>query len=318
MNIADRVKQSGTATSDAIYVLSGAAASGRLTFLAGFAFPTVGDMGGDLDIPDVPILVDYGTDWQIITATVRRDSTGVASILNGVVRASSTGSALGLTGAAAVNLTVVDSYWQHNLAAFGIRTWADNAERFVQLPRVSGGGLMALGPRSFSSKTHATAQGQNAYAHAPYEDVLGCGNWPDGEGGAAMRGRSVMMAKTVDATATKLSAADEFGAIASSNAISTDSGLYVIRGTLTAIDHTSGDKKLWDIAFAIETEFDYSTTALFGSLTKTVVQADAGASAWDVAVTISGNAFSVEVTGEAATDISWVFSYNAHYHIVYP
>lgn len=318
MNIADRVKQDGTATSDAIYVLSGAAADGHVTFETGFQVPTVGDLGGTPTWDNVPILVESGTDWQIITATLQRDGSGVVSILNGVVRASSTGSALGLTGSAAVTLTVVPSYWSFGMVDFAQRTPTDDVDLYTQRPKASGGGLMALGPRSFASKTHATAQGQNAYAHAPYEDVLGCGNWPDGEGGAAMRGRSVMMAKTVDATATKLSAADEFGAIASSNAISTDSGLYVIRGTLTAIDHTSGDKKLWDIAFAIETEFDYSATALFGTLTKTVVNADAGASAWDVAVTVSGNAFSVEVTGEAATEISWVFSYDAHYHIVYP
>src|SRR5690606_4780812 len=136
---------------------------------------------------------------------------------------------------------------------------------YVQMPRALNGGLMALGPRSSASRKHAVAIGQNAYAHSVYELAQGNGNWPDAGGGAAMRGTSFLQGYTTGATPIKLSSFDEFGAIASSDTVFMDSGLYVVRGVLTALDHATGDRKIWDIAFAVSTSFDYSTTALVGT-----------------------------------------------------
>lgn len=327
MKIADRAKQAATATSDAVYVL-GAASTNHLTFFSALRMPTNAESGGTVTYENVPILVEVFsgstlTSWQVITATVSRNSSDVVSVIDGVFRNSSTGSALGLTGGAACVLTIVPSMWSFNMADFGVRTPTGKADGFVQQPKASNGGLMALGPRTQAANKHAVAMGQNAATYQAYEFILGAGNLPDfaaSGGGQAMRGHCVMMIKTADATPTKLAAQDEFGSISSSSDPYVDSGVLVVRGVLTGIDDATGDIKVWDIAFQVATTFDYATTALKGSLVKTETYEDAGATAWDVTVTPDSgtNSYSIQVTGEAATNITWVFTFTTHYHVVYP
>lgn len=48
-----------------------------------------------------------------------------------------------------------------------------------------------------------------------------------------------------------------------------------------------------------------SALTIIGSVTKTVIQGDAGASAWDVAATVTASAWKFTVTGAAATTIRW-------------
>lgn len=320
MNVADRAKQTATATSDAVYVLAGGVADTDCRLFAdAFHFPTTGDLAGDVDYNDVPIFVKPAAGgWQVITATVRRSSAGVVSILNGVVRESSTGSALGLTGSAAVTVAVVPSYWADNLAAFGSRTHATTTERYVQRPTVSNSGLAAFGPRSSASHEHAIAQGYNAYTSLPYERVQGNGNWTEAGGGVLFKSDIIWQAKTSNATPEVLACYDATGLITGSGAVFADAiALYVLKGTLTAIKTGGGDKKVWDVLVAIFS--DGSTPATVGTATFTEVYESAGSTGWTpaMAYTNAPDTFSLQVTGQAATDITWGFTGTLHQHVDY-
>lgn len=323
MKIADRVKQAATATSDAAYVL-GAAEADHLSFFDGYDLPTAAQLAGTLTLTNVPILVEVFTageltSWQIITATVTRDGSDVVSIGSGVFRASSTGSALGLTGSEPVVLSVVPSYWSFTHVDFGVITPASNAERYTRRASTGSGGLMALGPRCASNVKHATAQGYNAYANLPYEDAMGCGNWPEAGGGLAMTSRILWKAYTTDATPELLACYDEDGLISGSNQFFLDAvALYVVRGVLTAIETGGAEKKVWDVEFAVFNDGTAAVAAV-GTTAFTEFYESAGSTAWTPAlvVTDAPDTFSIQVTGEAATNITWAFTGNIHQHIDY-
>lgn len=116
-----------------------------------------------------------------------------------------------------------------------------------------------------------------------------------------------------------LAAAPDTPAIAGHDALYCDAGLTVFEGVLTAIDADSGDMKRWFLKWSVRTTMNYATTSLFGTLDKGTPQEDAGAAAWDVAITTDSgtNTCSVEVTGAAATEIVWQFSFRLHQLTVY-
>lgn len=107
--------------------------------------------------------------------------------------------------------------------------------------------------------------------------------------------------------------------VSGSAALYCDAGISDFEATLTATDVATGDMKRWRLKWSVKTSLSYSTTALFGSLDKGTPQEDAGASAWDVTVTVNSpsNSCSIEVVGEAATEIVWTLSGTIHYSGVY-
>lgn len=78
----------------------------------------------------------------------------------------------------------------------------------------------------------------------------------------------------------------------------------VFRLTVSALDDTYTDSKAWSLDFLIEYP-SAGNIALIGSPTPVVIGASAGAAAWDVAVTASGDDVILTVTGAAATNINW-------------
>jgi hypothetical protein len=84
------------------------------------------------------------------------------------------------------------------------------------------------------------------------------------------------------------------------------SSAITFTGRITARCETTGDCKFWEVKFGIK-RASTGDPSMVGSLTKTVIAADAGASTWDVDIVIdtANDGISVEVTGAAATTIRW-------------
>lgn len=338
MQIRDRVKQTGTATSDTAYVLTGGAAeSGYQTFATAFDFPAP---GADTTYSNVPVLVETATAWQIVVCQLLRDDPSNAVLLqNGVVYASSTGAPLGLTGAAAVTVSVVPSealFGQFAIAprpAYTAETdGADNGSGDATThPYLDNSGLLAYGPGSRANGLHTLALGYRAtvdhalasvlggyrlYSGAPGEQNSGVGIVDVASAGVAvMRARGAYSAHTTDATATKL--AFRYGpspATSVQQGWSIQDGVTVLTGTLTAVATATGNKKVWDVTVVFGNTGG-TVTALASTFTE--VYEHGSATGWTPAATVVGTTGHIEVTGAAATDISWGFTYDAHRHEVY-
>jgi len=82
---------------------------------------------------------------------------------------------------------------------------------------------------------------------------------------------------------------------------------YAFRVLVVANVTGGGDTKAWELLGCIKQGATASTTALVGSVTKTVIAADTGASSWDcdIDVDTTNGVFTVEATGAASTNIRW-------------
>lgn len=111
------------------------------------------------------------------------------------------------------------------------------------------------------------------------------------------------VANTTDATTTAI---DWMGDGAQTTLPIQASTALAFTGRVVVREEATGDCKAWDIAFLIK-RASTGDPALVGSLTKTVIAADAGASAWDIAVAIdtANDGVQLTVTGEAAHTLRW-------------
>lgn len=87
--------------------------------------------------------------------------------------------------------------------------------------------------------------------------------------------------------------------------------LIAVIGVVAARNNTDDVCKMWELKFAVK-RLTTGNPALVGSLTKTVVGADAGAATWDVdiIINITADSFELQVTGEAAKTIFWTGSFD--------
>jgi hypothetical protein len=129
----------------------------------------------------------------------------------------------------------------------------------------------------------------------------------------ATQGRIVNFGySTTGATATVAtadgSAASTTNQIMLSNKNAVAFCIYVVASVTTA----GGNTKAWKLEGLIKRNSTASGTAIVGSVTKTILGADTGASTWDVAATAdtTNGALAITVTGQSSTTINWNF--NAH------
>lgn len=179
----------------------------------------------------------------------------------------------------------------------------------------------------------AVIGGYNAYPNHAYEVAGGIGDVNLLQGGTTpvafwhMHCHGIMQLATTGATPTLLTGHDPLIAPdgsgntsplgGSPTEIYCDAGITRIKGSLIAYNPANDDAKVWEIDASVKTNMAYSSTALFGTPTITVVNADAGAAAWDVDVIAVTEGVTFEVTGAAATEILWLFKYDAHYTQIY-
>jgi hypothetical protein len=122
------------------------------------------------------------------------------------------------------------------------------------------------------------------------------------QGGLLVLGRA-----TTDATATVL-ASNGSGVGTTNQVILPNNAAYYFRGSVIAGVTGAGNTKAWTFEGAIKRGTTAASTAIVGSVVLNVIAADAGASAWTVAITAdtTNGGIAVTVTGAAATTIRWV------------
>ena len=117
----------------------------------------------------------------------------------------------------------------------------------------------------------------------------------------------ILARQTTDATATVL--ASDFNSPTSGNqVILPNNSAYYFKVRVIAGVTGAGNTKAWTLEGAIKRGAGVGTTAIVGSVTTTIVAADAGASTWTVTATAdtANGGLAITVTGQAATTIRWV------------
>lgn len=132
-----------------------------------------------------------------------------------------------------------------------------------------------------------------------------------------MRTDGHLLAYTTDATATPAQSRNEEGdVVADSEWIYLEPGVNYFTAIVMAVDTSNNDTRVWELKFAAKNINAYGAAALLGSLSKTTVAQDAGASAWDTNLVWDGanDQFKFTVTGAATKNIVWNVSYDQHVH----
>jgi hypothetical protein len=117
----------------------------------------------------------------------------------------------------------------------------------------------------------------------------------------------ILARQTTTATTTVLTS-NASGAGTTNQVILPNNSAYFFQGEVVAGVTGAGDTKGWTIEGVIKRGANAASTVLVGTPTVTSSYADAGASAWTIAVTAdtTNGGLAITVTGQAATTIRWV------------
>ncbi|MBT2333633.1 hypothetical protein J7E49_06910 [Variovorax paradoxus] len=206
-----------------------------------------------------------------------------------------------------------------------------------QTNTASGTGSIAIGSSSTATLQNSIAMGSSSTASAAHAIAMGAGNTADGNysmargtngttrgvtsadvfgvhnGGALgryQRSTYVGFAQTADAT-QKVLTADGAAAGAANQVFLAASTAHAIKILVVARKQgASADSKMWEITLGAYRDTTAASTAVIGTATVTVIGASAGASGWlcDAVADTANGAISVRGTGQAATNIRWLFS----------
>lgn len=224
-------------------------------------------------------------DWSAVLSGIKNTASGAGSVVAGG----------GYTnGAPSANL----ASGQTSFIGAGYGNTASGVNASV----VSGFSNTASGNNSsILAGTYGTTRGLNAYF------VFGSGNPIAASTGITQAALVVLGKATTDATATVLTA-DSAAASGTNQVILPNNSAYYFKVSVIAGVTGAGNTKAWTLEGAIKRGANAASAAIVGTVTTTIVAADAGASTWTVTATANTTlgGLAITVTGQAATTIRWV------------
>lgn len=352
---AARVKEISATTGTGNYTLAGASANFR-TFAAAFAegaecyVPYVATMGSDFEygigrLSDATTLVrvkviessnaDAAVDWAAGTKTIFCAHGGLGQVagrnkLNDANAPVTTdnyaqGFAFGsLWGSPSSNGIVFACVDPGNSGA-PTATWRPIASDVFDFPRYDSGAIDTYNNNgavaAYDARMHddlsaygSLLSGSQPRAYWPMARIRGIDDPANSYAthGTAIRAQVAVVGSTANATPANLYIAND-----------SSGGFLVVPPAATchftarviAREPATGDSKVWTLELVAQ-RIGTGNPALIGTVTKTVIQASAGAAAWDIATAFNNDFFSgdpagykgieVQVTGEAAHTIRWI------------
>jgi hypothetical protein len=180
----------------------------------------------------------------------------------------------------------------------------------------AGNGSTASGNYSSAAGNGSTASGNGSTAAGNYSSASSDGQVADaacpqnGSSGLGQHSRiALTRGTTEDVPATLSNSGNSSGfTFCDTDQVADYTRTAVIKGTVVARESdTLGTDSAWSFAGVIRGDGSTAYSWVGGSApSPTVIAQDAGASAWAVAVTISGATIVVTATGAVATSINWV------------
>jgi len=167
---------------------------------------------------------------------------------------------------------------------------------------------VAIGYNAQGTNQGAVAIGPWAGTDFQGEIAFGTGRWT--ANGDFKLSMVPLRVQTTDATVTEMTTGKgDQGAVAASAIVLTNNSTYIFDVDIVARKSTTGtDYSAWNLKGCINREANAASTALVGSVTKTLIGQTAGASTWDVSMTAdtTNGRPNISVTGQAGTTIRWV------------
>jgi hypothetical protein len=189
---------------------------------------------------------------------------------------------------------------------------ASGAGSFIsggQLNQATGTYGVAIGASNLSDGNRAIAFGHNATTRSitGFIAFSPCFTPVTTTNGINQAGLLILARQTTDATATVL-ASDANAASGTNQVILPNNSAYYFKVSVIAGVTGAGNTKAWTLEGAIKRGAGVGTTAIVGTVTTTIVAADAGASTWTVTATAdtTNGGLAITVTGQAAATIRWV------------
>jgi hypothetical protein len=227
-------------------------------------------------------------DWSTVAGGAKNTASGAGSFIGGGGISAVSGSIIGNT-AGGVSSFIGGGY--QNIANGG--------------GSVIGGGSVNTTTGLFTTIVggrYGTDRGISGYTVFSSCDVPIAASQGVSQGGLLVLGR-----ETTNATATVLTS--NTGAAGSTNqVILPNNSAYYFKARVISGVTGGGNTKAWTLEGAIKRGAGVGTTAIVGSVTTTVVAADAGASTWTVTATAdtTNGGLAITFTGQAATTIRTV------------
>jgi hypothetical protein len=249
-------------------------------------------------------------DWQTARAAADRVASGQQSVIGGGSNNTASGAlstvAGGLSGVAS-NTSATVGGGQSNTASGTFTTVVGGANNTASLQgaTVIGGRFnVSDGLSSIVGGEYATARGiRGARVHAAG------GAWSGGANvlGTAQTGTYVLRRETTNATTSNLSTNGSSPTQASEIVTLPDNATYTFDILVTARRTDAANESAgYRLVGVVDRQSGAATTALVGTVTKTVIAEDTAAWDVDVYVDTTLGGFSVQATGEAAKTIRWV------------
>jgi hypothetical protein len=251
----------------------------------------------------------YATDWQKVREGSSQVASGAYSVISGGRQNASTNSDSVVAGG---NLNIASGF--SSVIGGGIGNTASNDVSGV----CSGDTNTASGYASF------VGGGQGNTADGAYSLITGgrfgstraivgnavfpaCSSPIDTVAGVSQSALLVLGVATTNATATKLRS-DTNAAGTGNQVILPNNSAYYFRGTVVAGVTGAGSTSSWSFEGTIKRGANAASTTLVGTPVLNLINQDAGASTWVVALTAdtSNGGLAVTVTGQASTTIRWV------------
>lgn len=217
----------------------------------------------------------------------RASASQVASGVDSIILAGVSNTASGTNAVASGNAT---------------RATADNSAAFGDASRATAAAALSMGKSTQATGEASLSLGSQSSTRGTANAVaLGAGA---ASGLADRQGRIIpFQASTTTATPEEMTSDGQTAGAGNRIAIP-NYGAFKIRIEIVAYDLNSDDCKSWEIK-ALAKQVTGTASAFVGTPSVTVEFGDTGASAWTVAVSISGTVIRIQVTGAASTSIKW-------------
>jgi hypothetical protein len=245
----------------------------------------------------------YATDWQKSRSSASYVASGIYSTVSGGADNRTSGD-YGVAVGGSANATTGNYSISGGRSCTASGTYSI-AMGYSNSTTTAGSGNVALGYNTSCDGSYGLTAGHNADARVRYS-VFAISSEAIASTQPTQTTIQTVGKQTTTATPATLTALSSGTTYFYQNRMDINSA-YAFKIMVVANVTGGGDTKAWELTGCIKRGASGAPT-IVGAVTKTIIAADTGTSAWDVSVVIDTDAFSVQATGAAATTIRWAAS----------
>jgi hypothetical protein len=227
-------------------------------------------------------------DWSVVCGGINNIASGLGSFIGG----GGTDGTTAYGNRASGTYSVISGGVSNYATGFGSAIIGMNGN-------TASGAYSSVIGGNYTTTRSITGMTSNASSYTPF------GTYTAGQSQSSIL---VLGRQTTDATPKTLTSDTSATGSTTNQVIMPDNSAYYFKAKVIAGVTGAGNTKAWTLEGAIKRGSGVGTTAIVGTVTTTVVAADAGAATWTVTATAdtTNGGLAITVTGQASTTIRWV------------